>query len=117
MKTSGDAAAFTLVEVMVATALLAMVALGLTSTLIAAQRGRAQSEQSMHAIQLAAEAIERLRADRGTVIDPPPAGFERTTRVAPWSGHPGLDLLEVTTSWNDGTAHSFQVVTLARRAQ
>jgi type II secretory pathway pseudopilin PulG len=116
MRAPRDAAAFTLVEVIVATALLAMVALGLTSTLVDAQRGRAESEQSMRATQLAAEALERLRAGARSVADPPPPGFERTTRVVPWTGHPGLDLLEVTVSWNDGTKHSFQLLTLARRS-
>src|SRR5262249_16084549 len=107
---------FTLVEVIVATALLATIALGLTSTLVAAQRGRAQSEQSMYAVQLAAEGLEQLRAGqspRDTLLP----GFTRIARATSWSGHPGLDQLEVSMSWNDGVARTLHLSTLARHAR
>ncbi len=105
---------FTLVEVLMATLLLSTVALGLTSTLVHAQRVRAASERWMLATQLAAEGIEQLRAGQalGPVLA---AGFERSGRTAPWSGHPGLQRLEVAVSWDDGQPHSFQLVTLAHR--
>jgi hypothetical protein len=99
---------------MVATVLLSTIALGLTTTLVQAQRVRAASERWMLAIQLAAEGIEHLRA--GQLLGPVPApGFERSGGAAPWDGHLGLQRLEVTVSWDDGQPHRFQLITLARR--
>jgi prepilin-type N-terminal cleavage/methylation domain-containing protein len=104
---------FTLVELMTALGLLSAVALGLTTTLISTQKALTASEKWMQAAQLAAEALEQLRA--GQIPGPGRSGFERTTAVGPWPGHPGLRRLEVRVAWNDGTSHTYQLVTLARR--
>jgi prepilin-type N-terminal cleavage/methylation domain-containing protein len=106
---------FTLVEVIVAVALLSVVALGLATTLIGAQQGRAATEKWMQATQLAAAGMEQLRA--GHVLGPleAPGDFDRSASVTPWSDHPGLYRLEVTVSWNDGIGHRVQLTTLARR--
>lgn len=106
---------FTLVEVIIAVFLLSVIALGLTNTLIGAQRARVVSERWMQATQLAAEGIEQLRA--GQALEPTRiAGyFDRASRVVAWNDHPGLSRLEVTVSWNDGAPRSFQLTTLVRR--
>ena len=106
---------FTLVEVMVAVLLLSVIALGVTTTLVSAQRARGVSEQSMHATQLALEGLEQLRAGQGLDNSRMPLGFDRSGTVVPWESHPGLYRLEVSVSWSDGVAHSFQLVTLAQR--
>ncbi len=104
---------FTLVELMTARALLSAVALGLTTTLISTQKALTASAKWMQAAELAAEALEQLRAG----YDPGPArdGFERRTNVSAWPGHTGLRRLEVTIAWNDGTPHTYQLATLARQ--
>ncbi len=104
---------FTLVELMISLALLSTVALGLTTTLISTQKALTASQQWMQAAELAAEALEQLRA--GHVPAPGPSGFERTTSAHPWPRHPGLRRLEVSITWNDGTPHTYQLVTLARQ--
>jgi len=111
----GGTRAFTLVEVMVAVALLSVVALGMTTTLVGAQRARARSEQWMQATVAAVDGLEQLRA--GHALGPlrDPGRFERSASVSTWNGHPGLYRLEVTVSWDDGTPQRFRLTTLARR--
>jgi prepilin-type N-terminal cleavage/methylation domain-containing protein len=106
---------FTLVELLVALALLSAVALALTTTLIKTHRLLAASGKRMQATQLAAEALEQLRAGQVPGAVHLAGDFERSTLVTPWGGHPDLRRLEVTVSWNDGNIHTLQLVTLARR--
>lgn len=108
-------AGFTLVEVLIAVVLLSVIALGLSSTLVSAQRARASSENWMRATQLAAQGMEQLRAGHALTPLDLPNGFSRSSSAAPWNGHARLDRLEVTVTWNDLELHSFQLVTLARR--
>jgi prepilin-type N-terminal cleavage/methylation domain-containing protein len=108
-------AGFSLVEVMVAVVLLSIMALGLGSTLIAAQRARAHSEHWMQAIQLAAEGLEQLRAGHALAAVAIPGAFTRSSSITPWRNHPGLYRLEVTVTWEDSESRSFQLLTLARR--
>jgi len=105
---------FTLIETLMAVLLLSTMALTLTRTLIAAQRGRATSERWMQAAQLAAEGIEQLRA--GHALGPPRSGdCDRRGEVVAWNSHERLVRLVVTVSWNDGAAHEFQLSTLVHR--
>lgn len=115
MTVAGKAYGFTLIEVLVAVLLLSMMALALSRTLIASQRARTSSERWTQAAQLAAEGIEQLRT--GEAVGPVgiPGDFGRRAEVAAWNGHDNLVQLTVTVSWNDGTAHDFQLSTLARR--
>ena len=106
---------FTLIEVMIAVLLLSAISLGLTRTLVSTQRARVVSEQWMQATQLAVEGMEQLRARQPLGPIRIPGAFERSAAVEAWGGHPGLDRLEVTVSWNDGEPHNFHLVTLARR--
>jgi Tfp pilus assembly protein PilV len=108
-------AGFSLIEVMVATLFLSAVALAVTQTLVGAMHVRAQSERWMQAAQLAAEGIEQLRAGHTLRPISSSTGFERSGTAAPWSGHPGVQRLEVTVSWSDGAPHSVQLHTLVRQ--
>ena len=107
-------AGFSLVEVMVATLLLSAVALAVTQTLVTALQQRAQSERWMQATQLAVEGLEQLRAGQALRPLASGSGFERAGTAAAWGGHPGVQQLEVTVSWDDGEPHNFQLTTLAR---
>lgn len=95
--------------------LLSAIALGLTRTLVGAQRARAVSEKWMQATQLAAEGIEQLRAGRTLGPLRIAGGFERSGSATLLTGHAALYRLEVTVSWNDGQPHSMQLSTLVRR--
>jgi len=106
---------FSLVETMVATLLLSAIALAVTQTLVGALRARARSERWMQATQLATEGMEQLRAGHALGAVAFSTGFERSGSVTPWTGHPGLQHVEVTVSWNDGEPHSFQLTTLVRQ--
>jgi prepilin-type N-terminal cleavage/methylation domain-containing protein len=106
---------FTLIELLVAVTLLSGVALALSTTLITTHRLLAASGKRMQAAQLAAEALEQLRAGQVPRAGRLAGDFERSTLVTPWGGHPVLRRLEVTVSWNDGDTHTLQLVTLARR--
>ena len=107
--------AFTLVEIMIALVLLSSIALGVTTTLVAAQRARAVSEQWMQATELAVEGIEQLRA--GHSLGPIRVGgrFERAGSIVAWNGHSGVYRIDVTVAWNDGEPRHLRLVTLARR--
>jgi len=111
---AGGQRGFTLMEVLVAVALLSVTALAVTTTLVSAQQARARSERWMQAMQLAAEGMEQLRAGAAAVAAAPP-GYERTTTVTAWNGHVGLYALEVTVTWNHWGAQQLQLTTLARR--
>ncbi len=115
MRTRRTPAGFSLVEVMVATLLLSAIALAVTQTLVNALQVRARSERWMQATLLAAEGIEQLRAGHALRSLPAGLGFERSGTIAAWSGHPGVQRLDVTVSWNDGAPHTFQLTTLARQ--
>jgi|SRR5579862_2515714 len=106
---------FTLVEVLVAVALLSLMAVTLTETLIASERARAISERWTQAAQLAAEGIEQLRAGQSLAPIRVPGAFVRRASVTPWNGHDGLVEVAVSVSWNDGAPHDLQLHTLERR--
>jgi Tfp pilus assembly protein PilV len=114
-RTWRTATGFSLVETMVATLLLSAIALAVTQTLVGALQVRARNERWMQATQLATEGIEQLRAGHTLRPVAAHAGFERSGSVIPWNGHPGLQHVEVTVSWNDGEPHTFQLTTLARQ--
>jgi prepilin-type N-terminal cleavage/methylation domain-containing protein len=105
---------FSLVELLIALALLSAVALGLSTTLITTHRALTASGKRMQAVQLAAEGLEQLRAGQLPGGERLAGDFERSASVTPWGGHAGLRRLEVTVSWNDGDTHTLQLVTLAR---
>jgi prepilin-type N-terminal cleavage/methylation domain-containing protein len=106
---------FTLIELLIALTLLSTVALGLSTTLITTHRALTASGKRMQATQLAAEGLEQLRAGQVPGGVHLTGDFARSAVVTPWDGHPDLQRLEVTVSWNDGDTHTLQLVTLARR--
>jgi hypothetical protein len=99
---------------MVATLLLSSVALTVTQTLISALQTRTRSEQWMRATELATAGIEQLRAGQTPSPLAPGSRFERTAAVVPWEGHPGVQRVDVTIVWNDGSPRSLQLSTLVR---
>jgi prepilin-type N-terminal cleavage/methylation domain-containing protein len=106
---------FTLIEVMIALTLLSVVALSLSTILISTGRTLTASGKRMQATQLAAEAMEQLRAGQTPEGAHLPEGFERSAQATDLDGQAGLRRLEVTVSWNDGAAHKLRLVSLARR--
>lgn len=110
-----DCGGFTLVEVMVAVLLLSMIALALSTTLVSAQRARAVSERWMHAVQLATAGMERLRAGQALAPDAPGSGFECSSVVTPWAGHPRILRVEVMVRWSDGGPRLFRLTSLVAR--
>ena len=110
-----DEAGFTLVEVLVAVGLLAVIALALAQTLATSLRSAVASGRWMRATQLAAEDMERLRAGDAPGAIAAAGEFERQAAVVPWAGNARLLRLEVSVTWNDGEAHGIQLVSLARR--
>ncbi len=115
MRRHPAAPGFMLIELMIALVLLSAAALALGSTLLSTQHALAASRRWVGAAQLAADGLEQLRAGQppGPVRDA--AEFARAVAVTPWSGHVGLQRLEVTVTWNDGESHTVRLVTLARR--
>jgi prepilin-type N-terminal cleavage/methylation domain-containing protein len=112
---SRPAGGFTLVELLVAVLLLSVVALGLSSTLASTGKALRLSRKWMQATQVGAEGMEQLRAGQGADPIGGASGFDRSVVTTPWNGHPGLQRVEVTVSWDDGEEHTFRLVTLVRR--
>lgn len=115
MSATPGAQGFSLIEVLIAMAILSVISLAVSTTLIGAQRARGTSERWMQALQLAAEGIEQVRAGHALGAVRIAGAFKRSGRVTPWRDHPGLYQLEVTVSWDDPQPHALQLVTLARR--
>lgn len=109
------AGGFTLIEVMVALCLFALGAAALAETLVVAQRVRASSARWSHAITLAEDRLERLRAGDHSDDAAPLGEFTRTWRREPCAGVPGLDRLEVSVAWEDRGRQRFSLQALARR--
>jgi len=99
--------AFTLVEVLVALALLSVAALGLGHSLLLAQRAQQESGRWMRAAALADEALERGR--RGECPAAETIGEYGRSCLA--SGDAGLRRVEVVVRWR---AHSLRLATWVR---
>ena len=106
---------FTVIEAVVATGLLATFVLATTDVLIAAQRARAASEWRLLATQCAADGVEQLRVGQTPGPLDASLGFERSTTVAPWDGHPGLVRIDVTVAWAGATPGHVTLSTAVRR--
>ena len=106
---------FTLIEVVVALLLFAIGAAALAETLVVAQRLRASNERWLHAIELAEERLELVRAgDRGD--DGAPLGaFTRTWHVGAAPDAPGLERIDVTVTWEDRGRQTFELSALRRK--
>jgi type II secretory pathway pseudopilin PulG len=105
----------TLVEMLVAVSLLSMIALALTTTIVACQRARAVSERWMRAVSLAVEGVEQLRAGHSlTALPGELARFSRAGIVQA-AEFPTLLRAQVSVSWNDGQSHTLHLSTLVYR--
>lgn len=113
----GTAAGFTLIEVVVACCVFAIGAAALATTLMLAQRLRASSARWQHALALAEERLERLRAgDRGA--DAAPLGhYARSWHSAPFDTDPALERLDVRVEWDDRGRQLLTLTTLQRRVR
>ncbi len=104
---------FTLIEVVVAFALLATISTGVSTTLLQATRARVVSRHLLTATQLAADGIEHARG--GNALAPLPTrvgNFERRVSISPWPATPGLRRVAVVVEWNDGRAQQLELQTL-----
>ncbi|HVN85640.1 MAG TPA: type II secretion system protein [Candidatus Binatia bacterium] len=103
---------YSLIECMVAVAIIGVVATAVTGAVATTQRGRQLSENWMRATELAVQRIEAFRA--GVVIDDQPTNgiFQRASSVTPVPNHPGLARLDVSVTWTDPAAHVLQMSTL-----
>ncbi len=113
---TADARGFTIVELLVAALIFAMLATALAHTLIRAQRGAITSARWLRATQLAEERLERLRAGERSEDAAPIGEFTRSWRSAPALDVSGLERLDVTVEWQDGGTQRFVLSALARTA-
>lgn len=108
-------AGLTLVELLVALVIFAVIATSAAQTLSSAHRARGAAANLMRATQLAAEHLERIRAgDRG--MDVAPIGiFERSWHS--YSAYPGLDVerVDVRVAWREAGRHELTLSALMRR--
>jgi Tfp pilus assembly protein PilV len=114
--TSADARGFTVVELLVAGLIFALLAASLAHTLIHAQRSSAANARWLRATQLAEERLERLRAGERSDDAAPIGEFTRSWRSAPAAEAPELERLDVTVAWEDGGMQRFVLSALARTA-
>ena len=104
-----------LMELIVAMALLSIIALALTTTMVACHKARLVSERWLRATFLAVEGVEQLYAGQNVSDLAAPTIFTRSSKVEAAAGIPGLMRLEVTISWNDTQARTLRLATLAYR--
>ena len=111
MTTRDGKRGWTLVEVLVAMSLLALMSMAASQLLVGALRARERAEVRLRAVLLAAQAIELLRAGHipGEVGDP----YRRSAEINPWPGLAGLRRVEVVVLWKaDASEHSVRLATL-----
>ena len=106
---------FTLVEVLVALLLFAVVAAALAQTLVGAQQARASSARWQRATGLAEERLERLRAGDRSEDGGPIGAFTRAWRAGAVSGVPDLERVDVTVDWDDRGPQRLTLTALLRR--
>ena len=110
----GGNVGFALIEILVATLIFSIVALGLVRTIVSAQEARRTSEKSMRATQLAEELMERLRAGERSGVAEVIGPFTRSWRAqaVPWN--PALSRIDVTVTWIDRRPQLFTLSALMR---
>ena len=117
MGRSAPCGGFTLVEVLVAVAILAVILLGLAASATSVVRANRTSYFNTIAANLAQDKLEELRAKTpadvipgGPVVDTVyGAAFTRSWTVAADSPMNGLKRVEITVAWTDYVPHSLIV--------
>ena len=106
---------FSLIEVMVAIVLFALVAAAVGQTVTFGQQNRQISENWMQATQLASARIEQVRAGMATDPAAEAGRFHRKTVVSSVAGHRNLQRIDVTVSWTDTEPRALTLSTLVHR--
>jgi prepilin-type N-terminal cleavage/methylation domain-containing protein len=106
---------FTVIELLVALVIFALVATAAAQTLSTAHRARGDAANLMRATQLAAERLERIRAgDRGD--DEEPLGiFERSWQSRIADPALGLERVDVRVAWHAARRQELTLSMLMRR--
>lgn len=107
----------TLIEVLVALVLFAVLATAATQTLVAAQQARASSARWQRATGLAEERLERLRGGDRSEDGAPIGQFTRTWRSAAVTGAPRLERIDVHVDWDDRGPQRLTLTALLRRSR
>jgi prepilin-type N-terminal cleavage/methylation domain-containing protein len=110
-----SARGYSLIEVMVAIVVFALVAAAVAQTVTFNQHSRQIAENWMRATQLAGARIEQVRAGMSTDPTPESGIFRRDTVIAALDGHRNLSRVEVTVSWTDSEARTLTLASLVRR--
>lgn len=105
---------YSLIECMVAIAIIGFVASAVAQTVILTQQRRQVSENWMRATELALQRIEAVRAGSMTDSQPMSGIFRRDSAFTGVTGHPGLLRLDVTVGWTDPDPHQMTLSTLVR---
>jgi prepilin-type N-terminal cleavage/methylation domain-containing protein len=113
----GGVRGFTVIEVLVAVALFAIVAAALAQTLMTAQRVRASSARWLQATALAEDRLERVRAGDRSADAAPIGEFTRSWQAEPSSDAPGCERVEVVVTWDDRGPQRFALTALQRIAR
>lgn len=108
---------FTVVELLVASAIFTALAAALAQTLVHAQQARASSARWLRATQLAESRLERLRAGDRSAGAAPRGEFTCTWRSEPAAAAPGLERFDVEVTWEDRGTQRFVLSALARQAR
>ena len=106
---------YSLVELLVAMALFAIAALGLSVGVALVARAGVLSDTLTRATFLAQEKLEELAAQEDSLVDGvdmPHAGFTREWTISPDDPEAGVTRVEVTVSWEGQTSHSMTLVTV-----
>jgi prepilin-type N-terminal cleavage/methylation domain-containing protein len=111
---AGAARGFTVIEVLVALLIFAMLATALAQMLVYAQQTRASSARWMRATQLAEERLERLRSGDRSEDAAPIEGFTRTWRAVAAGEQAGLERCDVEVEWEDRGRRRFLLSALVR---
>jgi len=101
---------YTLLEVLVALALLGAAATALTEALLVAHRAQRVANQWLQAVVLAEQALERARLSRMGGADAP-GGFRRRWEIVPIADDLRLTRLQVTVEWDRPAPGALQLAT------
>ena len=107
-------AGFSLVEVLVALLIFALVATGLAQTLVATYTARRTAQLRMDANQLAVAEAERIRTGQPATAMTSDGPFAYDSGIEPVAPYDDLRRLRVTVQWVDRQPRQLELLTLMR---